>query len=107
MTTQPMALENPNWRGDAMDTMKRIARSGHPFTANDLRHKVGRPVQKGNMVGTATETRDNCDRGVPGVPTHFVEGPAPKIWNRKGGTEYTEGMIVGRRYVQEGKTHYA
>lgn len=36
----------------------------------------------------------------------YSEGPLPVKHNRYGGTVYNEGIVVGRRFVQDGTTTY-
>lgn len=51
MTAQPMAIEDTEWRGDALDIVERWATQGRQFTADDLRQEIGRPAPHQNMVG--------------------------------------------------------
>lgn len=56
MTAQPMALEDLNWREDALDIVERWATQGRRFTADDLRTEMKRPAPHKNMVGAIFTT---------------------------------------------------
>ncbi len=58
------------------------------------------------MTGTAEKRRRYDSPLGEKFLTVFEDGPIPKIWNREGGTEYAEGVVVGRRFVQEGHTQF-
>lgn len=58
------------------------------------------------MTGTAQKKKRFDSPNGGKLMTVFEDGPTPKIWNREGGTDYTEGVVVGRRFVQEGRTEF-
>lgn len=65
--------------------------------------KLGQRVK---ITGTAKKDKGYESYSGGRFLTTYVDGPLPKIWNRDGGTMYDEGVIVGRRTVQDGETRY-
>lgn len=58
------------------------------------------------ITGTVKKTRDYMDSSFSIFKTEYVEDNPPRIYNAKNGTTYTEGIIVGRRFMQEGRTSH-
>lgn len=57
------------------------------------------------MTGTVKKWKHHNGPGYDAkYVTEYIDAPNPKIWNRDNGTVYTEGVIVGRRFMQEGHT---
>lgn len=60
------------------------------------------------MIGTVRKRKSyDSDDYSAKLTTGYEEEPLPKIWNRTDGTEYSEGFIVGRRFLQEGHTDHS
>ncbi|ALD64017.1 hypothetical protein AFL94_08875 [Arthrobacter sp. LS16] len=59
------------------------------------------------MTGTVKKRRNYEDPTSANFLTKFVEDKLPHLYNKDGGTTYTEGVVVGRRFVQEGRTDYS
>lgn len=76
--TQPAALEDLGWRDDALERVEAFARSGAPFTADEVRDGFREPP-KPSMWGPVFQTL--AQRGV----IHHVGAKKSQHRSRKGG----------------------
>lgn len=58
------------------------------------------------MNGTVTKVRIDLPGPEGGFKTTYTDDSLPRCYDVDGGIDYTSGIIVGRRFLQEGVTKY-